>query len=173
MREKLLDLVFLIGVFGKGIDGLAEVVGGVVLLLTTPAQLTGAARALTAEELTEDPHDLLATLLLHGTAHLDGRTTTFAALYLLVHGVVKLAIIAALLFGTTRLYPWAILALTGFLVFQIYQLVVSPGIGLVVLSVLDALIIWLTWREWRRGRTVRDAIAEVRAWRRPRRGTAD
>ena len=51
MRERVLDLVFLVGVLFKGLDGLVELVGGVLLLFATPATLLSAANRVTAEEL--------------------------------------------------------------------------------------------------------------------------
>lgn len=152
----VLDLLFLLGVVGKGIDGLLELVGGVLLLAVAPGQLARLVRVLTAEERAEDPHDLLANLLLHGVAQLGAGTTTMLAAYVLFHGVVKVAIVVALLRGSRRVYPWAIGALGLFLVLQLYSLAVSPSVGVVVLTVLDAVIILLTWREWHENRTLHD-----------------
>jgi uncharacterized membrane protein len=157
-RERVLDLVFLGGVLLKGLDGLAELVGGFVLLVMTPGQLQGAVRGGFARELAEDPHDVLANLLLHGAAHLSTGTARFLAAYLLLHGVVKIVIVAALLRGSLRVYPWAIAALCAFLAFQVYELVVNPGVGVAVLTLVDALVIALTWREWRHGRTLRSTF---------------
>ncbi len=171
MRARLLDLFFLLGILVKGVDGLIEVVGGIVLLWLSPQQLADAVHRLTGKELAEDPHDLIANLLVHGVAQLDAGTTWLIAVYLLVHGVVKLAIIAALLLGSLKVYPWAILALLGFLVFQVYELVAHPGVGIALLVVLDALIVWLTWREWRRGHTLREAFARTWRWITRRRAT--
>lgn len=42
----------------------------------------------------------------------------FVAAYLLVHGIVKLAIVVALLIGSRLVWPWAIAALSAFLLFQ-------------------------------------------------------
>ncbi|WP_345803357.1 DUF2127 domain-containing protein [Microbacterium sp. AZCO] len=168
-RDRVLDLVFLLGVLFKGIDGLVELIAGVVLLILTPSQLLDLAHALTAGELAQDPHDILANLVLHGIQHLDSATATFVALYLLLHGVVKLAIVAALLLGTRRIYPWAIGALLAFLVFQVYELIVHPTITVVLLTLFDALIIVLTWREWRNDRTFRETMRSTLDWvlRRP------
>lgn len=173
MRERVLDLVFLLGVLGKGLDGLAELVGGVVLLVVTPGQLLDTARELTAHELSEDPHDALANLLLHGLHQLGGGTVVFLAAYLLLHGAVKVAIVAALLLGTRRVYPWAIGALLLFLLYQLYEIVVAPTATMVVLTVVDVLIIALTWREWRHGRTLRQTWHTTLGWllRRPERVT--
>ncbi|MEN0085553.1 MAG: DUF2127 domain-containing protein [Leifsonia sp.] len=169
MKERVLDLVFLIGVLFKGLDGLLELVGGAVLLFVTPGQVQRAAERVTARELAEDPHDLVANLVVHGAAHLHGRSVWFVAAYLLLHGLVKLAIVVALLVGTRRIYPWAMAALGAFLVFQLYELIVRPSVAVAVLTVLDAVIIWLTWREWRRGRELRTTWRQTVAWvfRRP------
>lgn len=168
----VLDLVFLIGVVGKGIDGLLELIGGIILLTTTPAQLLHLVQTITRRELIEDPHDAVATFLLHSVAHLDAGTTTFLAAYVLLHGVVKLAIVAALLLGSRRVYPWAIGALVLFLIYQVYALIVGPTVGMAVLTVLDLAIVLLTWREWRHGRTLHDTWrSTLHAFRRTPRGT--
>ncbi len=169
MRDRILDFVFLLGVLFKGLDGLVELVGGALLLFATPAKLQHAATSATSGELAEDPHDLIANLILHGVAHLQHGGIVFAAVYLLVHGVVKLAIVIALLVGSRRIYPWAMAALGAFLVFQVYELVTGPSIGVAILTVFDAVIIWLTWREWRRGRELRTTWRGTVAWvfRRP------
>jgi uncharacterized membrane protein len=174
VKERILDLVFLLGVLFKGLDGLLELAGGVLLLFVSPAQVRGAAERATSGELAEDPHDLVANLILHGVAHLHARSVWFVAAYLLLHGLVKLAIVVALLVGSRRIYPWAMAALGAFLVFQLYELLVKPSVAVAVLTVLDAVIIWLTWREWRRGRELRTTWRETVAWvfRRRRAGAA-
>lgn len=169
MRERILDLVFLIGVVVKGLDGAVELIGGAILLFVTPDQLLSAAQQVFAGELAEDPKDLIANTVLHGVAHLSADTTTFLAAYLLLHGVVKLAVVVALLLGSRRVYPWALIVLIGFLVFQLYELVTAPTVGIAVLTVLDAVIVWLTWREWRHGRTLHETARGTIDWllRRP------
>lgn len=175
MKDRFLDLIFLIGVLFKGIDGLGELIGGAVLLFVSPAHLRGAADAATAEELSEDPHDIVANLIRHGAAHLGGSAIVYVALYLLLHGVVKVAIVLALLLGSKRVYPWAIAALIAFVVFQVYELLTRPSAGVAALTVFDVFIIWLTWREWRRGRELRDTWRETVSWvfRRPSRPRAE
>ncbi|WP_374009265.1 DUF2127 domain-containing protein [Leifsonia sp. LS-T14] len=172
MKERLLDLVFLIGVVFKGIDGLLETIGGIFLLFVSPAQLMSATNAVTAQELSEDPHDLIANILIHGVAHLHAGGELFVAAYLVLHGVVKLAIVTALLIGSRRVYPWAMAALGAFVLFQLYELVTSPSVGVVILTILDVVIIWLTWREWRRNRELRKTWRGTVDWIFRRRATS-
>lgn len=174
-RDRILDLIFLVGVVVKGVDGLVELVGGAILLFVTPDRLLGLTHAVFAGELAEDPDDPIANAVLRSVAHLDAGTTTFLAAYLLVHGVVKLAVVVALLIGSRRVYPWALVVLFGFLAFQLYELFTAPTVGIAVLTVLDALIIWLTWREWRHGRTLHQTWRATLDWlfRRGPRQSAD
>jgi uncharacterized membrane protein len=157
-REFVLDWVFLIGVLLKGLDGLVEVLAGVPALFVTPGQLSELARAVTAGELAEDPHDLIANLILRESHTLGAGGLFIGGLYLAVHGAVKVAIVIALVRGSRRVYPWAIAVLTALLVLQIVDLGVSYSTGVLVLSIVDVMIIWLTWREWRHGRTLGDVL---------------
>ena len=164
MRERILDLIFLIGVVFKGVDGLIELLGGAMLLIVSPERILGLTHAVFAGELAEDPDDPIANAVLRSVAHLDSGATTFLAAYLLVHGVVKLVVVVALLVGSRRVYPWALVVLLGFLVFQLYELVTAPTVGVVILTALDAMIIWLTWREWRHGRTLHQTWHSTLDW---------
>jgi uncharacterized membrane protein len=55
-----LDRVFEIGVILKGLDGVLEAVGGLLLLAVTPATMDRKMVRLTQHELSEDPHDVIA-----------------------------------------------------------------------------------------------------------------
>lgn len=78
-----LDRVFWAGVALKGLNGVAELLGGALLLLVSPSQIHLFAVAVTREELGEDPQDRIANELLLLTNHLSGSQTLFGAVYLL------------------------------------------------------------------------------------------
>ena len=149
------DRLFEIGIIFKGLDGILETIGGLLLLAVTPATINRLAEWLTQHELSEDPHDFIASHLL-GYAHgLTGSAVTFAAVYLLLHGITKIVLVAALLRNQIWAYPWMIGFLLIFIVYQLYRIVLSPTFGLTALTIFDALIVWLTWREWRKQRVDR------------------
>jgi uncharacterized membrane protein len=146
----LLDQTFEIGILLKGVDGVLEVLGGVLLLVVSPATIDRVVTSLTQHELSEDPHDFLATHLL-GTAHgLTGSAVLFGAVYLLLHGVVKVILVTALLKNQLWAYPWTIAFLGVFIVYQVYRLSFKPSVGLTALTIFDAVIAWLTYREYRK-----------------------
>lgn len=148
----ILDRAFEIGIVIKGIDGVLELLGGLLLLVLTPAAINHLLAGVTQHELSEDPHDFVATHLLDLGNGLTGAAVRFAAAYLLVHGVVKVVLVLALLRNRLWAYPAMIALLGVFIVYQLYRIVLEPTAWLVVLTVFDAFIIWLTWREWGRQR---------------------
>ena len=145
-----LDRIFEIGIILKGLDGVLETIGGLLLLTLTPGTINRLVSGLTQHELSEDPHDFIAGQLLRYAHGLTGTAVTFAALYLLAHGIVKIVLVAALLRNQIWAYPWMIGFLLIFIFYQVYRLVLSPTLGLSALTIFDALIVWLTWREWRK-----------------------
>jgi uncharacterized membrane protein len=145
-----LHVLFLIGVIGKGIDGLLEITGGLLLLFVTPAQIQWLAETLTMHELSRDPNDLIATFLLNSARGLSAATEHFAAIYLLWHGVVKILLVGALLRRRQWGYVMGIAAFSLFLVYQTYRYLHTRSPTLLALSVVDVFVIALTWLEYKR-----------------------
>lgn len=154
-RGDLLDQAFVVGIVLKGLDGVLEMVGGLLLVVISPATINNLTRTLTQHELSKDPHDFLATHLLHYTGGLTAGSVRFAAVYLLTHGAVKVVLVAALLRNQLWAYPWMIAFLLAFIGYQVYRMTFAPSIGLVGLTIFDAAVTWLTWREYQRQRRVR------------------
>jgi uncharacterized membrane protein len=159
-----LDTTFKVGLVLKGLDGILELAGGILLLFLSPQAIQHLVRALTAHELSEDPHDLIARYLLHTTAHLSHGTTVFGAIYLLSHGIAKIVLVALVLKDKLWAYPWLIGLLLAFIGYQLYRITaVHFSIGLTLLTVFDAFLVWLTWREYRSKRAQQRARAAVAA----------
>jgi uncharacterized membrane protein len=154
-----LDRVFEIGIIGKGLNGAAELIGGLLLLFLTPDRIHHLVASLTQGELSEDPHDFVATHLLHTASGLTGKALLFGAVYLLAHGIVKIALVIALLLNKLWAYPWMIVVLVLFIGYQSYRIALAPTPGLIALTVFDLVIVLLTWREYRRQRRARQRPA--------------
>jgi len=147
LKRKLLHQGFELGILVKGADGILEIVGGILLFVVKPTQINMFLVLLTQHELVEDAQDFLANYLvkLGGSLSLD--TQIFGGLYLLTHGVVKVALILGLWRKKLIAYPAAIIFLALFIVYQIYRYIYHPAFWLIALSVFDALMIFLTWQE--------------------------
>jgi uncharacterized membrane protein len=145
-----LDKTFKISLVLKGLDGILEIIGGILLLFVSPHAIQHIVRTLTAHELSEDPHDLIARYLLHSTSHLNRGLTIYGAIYLLAHGLAKVVLVGLVLRGKLWAYPWLIGLLGAFIAYQLYQITaVRFSVGLTALTVFDAALVWLTWREYR------------------------
>jgi len=150
--KTLLDKVYAIGIIIKGIDGVLELLGGVLVLTISPHTINGLTNFLTQDALQDNPHNFIATHIASAGHHLAAGHNLFAAAFLLTHGLVKVVLVTCLLLNKLWAYPWALGVLGLFLVYQIYLLVTQPGLGMACLSVLDAIIIWLIYREWQQVR---------------------
>lgn len=146
------DRLFAIGVVLKGVDGLAELTGGLLLLFLEPARIHRFVLRLAQPELSAHPKDFFAVHLLHAADALTGSTAFYAALYLLAHGAVKVVLVVALLMNRLWAYPWMIGVLLAFITYQLYQFAVAPTAGLAALTIFDALVVLLTWHEYGRQR---------------------
>ncbi|HSX06562.1 MAG TPA: DUF2127 domain-containing protein [Candidatus Saccharimonadia bacterium] len=146
--KTLLDKFYEIGILIKGIDGVLELIGGVLLLALSSGAIIRITHHLVDAELAENPHSFLGTHVLHAGMQLAHGHNLFAALFLLIHGAVKVGLVACLLLNKPWAYPVGIIVLGLLLLYQLYQLVVATSFGMAALSALDALIIWLIWREW-------------------------
>jgi uncharacterized membrane protein len=144
-RERL----FLLGVLFKGFDGTVELLGGVALLSVSPAFVLRSVQFLTQDEIIEDPHDLVANYLLRLAARLSVGSQHFMALYLLLHGIVKMALVWALLERVLIAYPVSILAFAAFIAYQLYRSTLVGGFGLWLLSALDVAVVTLVYLEYR------------------------
>jgi uncharacterized membrane protein len=151
-----LDRVFEIGIIAKGLNGAIELLGGLLLLFVTPDWIRHMAVSLTRVELSEDPHDFIATHLLHTTNGLTGNAVLFGAVYLLTHGAVKVVLVVALLLNKLWAYPWLIVVLLLFIGYQLYRISLAPTAGLIALTIFDVVIVLLTWREFRQQRRIRN-----------------
>jgi uncharacterized membrane protein len=69
-----LDKTFKIGLVLKGLDGILEVAGGILLLFLSPHAIEHIVRTLTAHELSEDPHDPTC-LSIKTCVHIGGSRT--------------------------------------------------------------------------------------------------
>jgi len=147
-ESRRMDRTFVVVLVLKALDGLLEMIGGVVLLFVSPASIQTLARWATAHELAQDPHDFIATHILHSASQVTTGTTLYGAVYLLVHGVTKLVLVVFVLKGKLWAYLWLIALLGVFVVYQTYRLTYRPTAGLALLDAFDVAVAWLTWREW-------------------------
>jgi uncharacterized membrane protein len=131
-------------------DGVLEFVGGLVFLFLTHGALEKYARIVFKGELAEDPHDIIANYLINLAAHTSRDTEFFAAIFLLVHGAIKISIVTGLYLRKLWIYPLAEIVLSVFVVYQLYRFSHTLSVLLIFLSIIDIFIIFLIRTEHKR-----------------------
>jgi uncharacterized membrane protein len=148
-RKGLIHVSFEIGLLIKGIDGILEVLGSILLLLVSPNQVHKIIAKITRHELSEDPNDFIAKLLLSLSNRYSVSVQFFSAFYLLSHGIIKLIVIYLLRRRKYWAYPLSIVFFLLFIVYQTYRFFNTHAIWLIILTIFDLLMIYLTYKEYR------------------------
>lgn len=143
--ERLFRLAMLV----KGIDGAAELIGAVALLLVSGGLVHRLVADVLARDLLGPPDGSLARHFVAGTAEFASGNRTFAIVYLVLHGVLKLVLVAALLRRWMPAYPVAVVVLGLFVVYEVYRAWHTGSVLLPFLAALDVAIIVLVLREYR------------------------
>jgi len=131
IERKIEHGLFLLSVWSKGIAGFVETIGGLLLLIIPQTGLNALVIALTAPELAEDPTDRVATFLQR-----------------IIHGVIKILLVAGLLGRRLWSYPVSLWFLAAFVAYQMYRFLFTHSLWLIALTVLDLIVAFLIWREY-------------------------
>lgn len=152
----LFDKVFVSGILIKGLSGLLEFLGGLIVVFVSPTQIHDFLVLITQRELIEDPNDKIANALLHSTLHITSGTTSFIIAYLWIHAAIKLIAVIGILKNQLWAYPFSLLTLGALMLYQLYTIFfVSPSIAMVALTVFDVFVLALIWREYGKVKTMR------------------
>lgn len=147
IEEKNIRSIFRISVLLKAANALLEIVGGTLLLFT--GSIATFIMYLSQKELIEDPGDLIATTIQNYLPYLAQHPQSFAAFYLLSHGVIKIFLAVGLLRNKLWAYPSAIIFFILFIIYQVYRYADTHSFTLILLTVFDLIIVGLTWHEYK------------------------
>jgi uncharacterized membrane protein len=145
-----IDKAFRISLYLKGLDGLLEIIGGILLLVIKPEQINHFARWVTEGELSQDPHDFIANHILKTAHDLTGASLIFGAIYLLSHGIAKVFLIVQIFRDRLWAYQALIVVIGLFVVYQVYRMAVKFSVSMLLLTLFDLLVIYLTQNEYRK-----------------------
>lgn len=149
MQERRVHQLFEISVLLKGVHAASECIGGIMLAISSNGSIRQLVTRITQNELAEDKRDFVASHLVAWAHGFSIQTQHFYAWYLLSHGAVKLALVIGLLMRKLWAYPTAIVIFGLFIAYQLYRYTHTNGIGLLLLTALDLVVVALTWHEYR------------------------
>jgi uncharacterized membrane protein len=144
--------LFELGLLAKLLDGALETVAALLLLLFKAPQINHWLQELTRHEIEQNRSRLWTALFFHAQHPLSPQTRLYAAAFLLGHGLIKIALVVALLRTQRWAYPVAMVVFSMFVVSQALRYSSTHSAWLLALTVLDVIVIGLTWLEFRRTR---------------------
>lgn len=149
MQEKRVHQIFAVSVSLKGLHALIEIIGGLALYLTRTETIIGWINRVSQGELTEDPHDWIASHIARFGQTFSVEQHHFYAFYLLSHGIIKGALVIGLLKEKLWAFPASFLVFGLFIAYQLYRYSFTHDAGLIVLSIFDLFVIVLAVHEYR------------------------
>jgi uncharacterized membrane protein len=145
-------IAFLGAVAIKGIDGVVETLAGIAVAVLGTQGIYQLVLQLTAPELDLHPESKAVHLLRHGASNIAHASGRFILIWLLVHGLLKLALAIELLRGKSWIFPVAAVILSGFVAFMTYRLFIHYSLWLLAFALFDLITVVLVLNEWRSNR---------------------
>jgi uncharacterized membrane protein len=150
-KQDVIDKAFHLSLLLKGLNGLLEILGGLLLLVVRPEQINDFAHHLTDAVLARDPDSFWANHFMDWANGIGEGSLLFGAIYLLSHGIVKLFVVIEVWRNRSWAYPLLIVVIGLFVVYQLYYLIFQKvTFGMIFLTVFDLVVIYLTVVEYRR-----------------------
>jgi uncharacterized membrane protein len=148
-KRKIEHTLFLLSVWIKGLAGVVETIGGFLVFFISQKLLDSFVLFLAAPELAGDSTDWVVNYVSNAVQHFSEGTKYFASIYLVIHGLIKIFLVANLLQKRLWAYPLSLWFLGAFIVYQCYRFTHTHSIWLVLLTVMDLVVVILIWREYR------------------------
>ena len=141
--------IYLLSLWVKAFDAAVEALCGIAIFFVSIEQVHTIIHWILHLQIFADPSDRKTEFvqnLLVGLP-LDGRE--FLAIYLLLHGGLKIAIVAGLLSRKMLAYPLGLLGLGGFVIYEVTEYFLHHHLGILMMAGFDIFIMVMVAREWR------------------------
>jgi uncharacterized membrane protein len=137
--KSLFDVMALL----KGAYGVLEIIGSFLVLLLTKSALTRFVLFLVSGEIIEDPKDFIANHLIILAQKFSINIKIFLFAYLLINGIVKVALVYSLLKEKIWVYPLSIALFMLLFAYEIVRYYISSSAWYLALILFDIFFISL------------------------------
>ncbi len=149
-ETKTLHNFFEIGIFIKFINGIFEIIAGMILFFVSSKQIIAFFQMIFQHELTHDPGDFVASIIIGSVNHLSVKAKLFGVIYLIAHGIVNVGLFSLLSSRKLWAYPLAGFALIFIGLYEISIFFRTHSYVLFSLIIVDLIIILLLRFEYLR-----------------------
>lgn len=147
--EKIINTSFYAGLFVKAVNAFVEFLGGIIMLTLNHEKLTSLIEHIALPELRQDPNDVLMNYLITLGQNLSIGSQHSIAVYMLLHGSIKLAVIYLLWKKKIWAYKPAVAVFGLFIAYELYSYLNSHSLIMLCIIIIDAAIIAMIILEYR------------------------
>lgn len=148
-KNNMIDIGFYLGLFIKAVNAIFEFVGGILMITLNHERLNRLIKLVAIPELREDPKDFLMNYLITLGRNLSIGSQHSIAVYMLLHGGIKLAVIWLLWKKKIWAYLPAVAVFGIFIVYEIYSYMHTNSVLMLLIILIDAAIIAMIILEYR------------------------
>ena len=149
-KDTIINIGFYGGMLIKGVNALIEFLGGILMIALNHESLNRLIELIALPELRQDPNDVLMNYLITLGHNLSIGSQHSIAVYMLLHGSIKMAVIYLLWNKKIWAYKPAVAVFGLFIVYEIYSYVHSGSVLMLLIIIIDAAIIDLIILEYKR-----------------------
>lgn len=149
-REKDLLWFFDLALLLKAVNGGLEILVAALVLVVPPSLVLKITEFVTGGELAQDPDDPIIGAIRDAAVSFTVHTHYLLALYLVLHGAVKVLLVIGIFAKKKIAYPLFMIALVLFGSYEAYRGFVRQEFLLQVLALFDFTLLTLTAYEYRR-----------------------
>lgn len=131
----------------KGLISVGEVLFGAVLLVIPETYIIALVQG-AGIWLSGYADNTITLKVVSELAAFSAGSALFVAVYLLSRGLIKCALIWALLKNILWAYPASLAVLGALLIYQGYEIMLKGSIFVIAISLFDLVVMYLIWREW-------------------------
>jgi uncharacterized membrane protein len=146
MPKNTTEILFRLGLLGKGVDSVFEIIGGIIL--TMPNKLARWVTLLSQHEVYRH-HNALAGRLDNLAATVGEKASMLEAVYLMVHGAAKVALILAIIARKRWGYTGLIGVLSLFTTLELGRAITAREVVTGLLGAIDLAVIVIIYKEYR------------------------
>lgn len=149
VQEKEYLNIFKISIFMKGLNAFFEIFAGIIIGFTSKIVLVNFIFDIFRNELSDEPGDILGNFIVNSAVSISTSSQYFFAIYLILHGIIKITLIINLFRKKLWAYPSTIIIFSLFIFYELYRFYISHSVWILAFTIFDMLIVFLTIHEYR------------------------
>ena len=141
--------LYLFSLWLKAFDAAIEALCGIAIFFVTIEQVHTFIHWILHLRIFADPGDRKTVFVQHLLTGLPLDSREFLGIYLVLHGGLKIAIVAGLLSRKLLAYPFGLLGLGAFVIYEVTEYFTHHHTSILIMAFFDVFIMIMVAREWR------------------------